>query len=109
VLLGPVVGYLLWSEIADVGAIGALGKMPTTTLVLLSACGVVTAFPLVCFASAARRLPLSAVGIFQYIAPSLSLGLAVSLYGEPFTDTHAVTFALIWSALVLYTWDGIRR
>ena len=108
VLLGPALGYLVWSEVAGFGAVTALRGLPAGTLVLLSACGLVTAFPLVCFASAARRLPLSAVGIFQYIAPSLSLGLAVWLYNEPFTATHAVTFTLIWGALALYTWDGFR-
>jgi len=84
-------------------------EIPAETLVWLAGCGIVTAFPLLCFASAARRLPLSAVGIFQYLAPSLSLLLAVFLYEEPFTSTHGVTFALIWSALVLYTTESFRK
>jgi chloramphenicol-sensitive protein RarD len=68
----------------------------------------VTAFPLACFASAASRLPLSVLGFFQYIAPCLSLGLAVWLYDESFTPVHGVTFSFIGSALVIFSWDGFR-
>jgi len=78
-------------------------------LALLAGGGVVTAFPLLCFASAARRLPLSVVGLFQYIAPSLALLTAVSLYDEPFTRAHGVAFALIWSGLAIFSWDGFLR
>jgi chloramphenicol-sensitive protein RarD len=76
---------------------------------LLVAAGPVTMFPLICFTMAARRLPLNVVGLFQYIGPTLSLLLAVFLFGEPFTRTHAVTFSLIWTALLLSTADGLAR
>jgi chloramphenicol-sensitive protein RarD len=108
-LLLPSLAYLVWGGEGHGASDAAL---PTWTLGrpgLVLACGLLTAFPLGCFASAARRLPLSAVGIFQYIAPSLSLGVAVGLYGEPFTRVHAITFALIWCALALYTWNGFAR
>jgi chloramphenicol-sensitive protein RarD len=68
----------------------------------------VTAAPLVCFASATRRLPLTAVGIFQYIAPSLALLLAVVWYGEPFTRDHAVAFGFVAVALSIFTLDALR-
>ena len=71
--------------------------------VLLIASGVVTALPLIWFASAARRLPLATVGILQYIAPSIALAIAVLFYDEPFTRAHAVAFACIWAALALYS------
>jgi chloramphenicol-sensitive protein RarD len=70
--------------------------------------GVVTAAPLVCFASAARRLPLAVLGIFQYIAPSLALLLAVGVYGEAFTTNHAVSFGCVAVALSIFSVDSFR-
>ena len=61
-----------------------------------------TTVPLLLFASAARRLPYSTLGMLQFIAPTLQLLVAVFLYGEPFTRAHAIAFAAIWSALALY-------
>ena len=49
------------------------------------------------------------MGFLQYLAPSISLVIAVFLYDEPFTQTHAITFALIWSALALVSGEAIRR
>ena len=88
---------------------GAVGSATLAEQALLVGSGVATALPLLLFASAARRLALSTLGLFQYIAPSLSLGVAVWLYDEAFTAAHAVTFGLIWCALALYTWDGFVR
>lgn len=68
---------------------------------LLLASGVLTAFPLYCFASAARLLPLSQLGFFQYISPSLQFLLAVVAFGEPFTARHARGFGCIWAALAI--------
>lgn len=76
---------------------------------LLLAAGPVTMLPLIWFTMAARRLPLNAVGLFQYIGPTLSLLLAVFFFHEPFTTTHAVTFSLIWAALALSTVDTFTR
>ncbi|MGD8689562.1 MAG: EamA family transporter RarD [Gammaproteobacteria bacterium] len=75
---------------------------------LLVAAGMVTILPLVWFANAARRLPLSMVGFFQYIAPTVNFILAISVYGEAFGADQTVTFVLIWAALGLYTWDAVR-
>lgn len=92
------------------GAIGnaTLGSSPTLTLLLVGA-GVVTSMPLLWFNNAAKRLQLSTLGFFQYLAPSLQLMLAVFLYGEPFTPTHAVTFGLIWTALLLYSTTSLLK
>jgi chloramphenicol-sensitive protein RarD len=87
---------------------GALANATPAVAGPLLAAGPLTALPLLWFASAARRLPLSTLGIFQYIAPTLSLLLAVFFYGEPFTRAHGVAFGLIWCALVLYTVDALR-
>ena len=70
--------------------------------------GPVTALPLLWFASAARRLRLSTLGLFQYLAPTLALLVAVFLYDESFTRAHAIAFLLIWSALALYSVDALQ-
>ncbi|MAG34618.1 MAG: protein RarD [Deltaproteobacteria bacterium] len=82
---------------------------PMTTQAYLSLTGVVTAVPLLLFHAATRRLPLVAVGMFQYIAPTITLGIATALYGESFTSNHAMGFGLVWLGLILFTLDSLRR
>ncbi|KTF15122.1 EamA family transporter RarD [Pseudoalteromonas sp. H105] len=79
-----------------------------TNLLLVSA-GVVTTLPLLCFTGAAKRLQYSTLGFFQYIGPSLMFILAVMLYGEVFSNERMVTFACIWSALAIFSWDSYRQ
>ena len=76
---------------------------------LVAGSGLVTALPLLAFASAARRLPLSLLGMFQYLAPTLTFLLAIGVYGEPFTFGHAVSFACVWVALALSMWEALAR
>ncbi len=76
---------------------------------LLIAAGLVTTAPLLCFAGAAVRIPLSMLGFFQYIGPSIMFVLAVSLYQEPFDMEKGITFAFIWTALAIFTVDMLRR
>ncbi len=71
--------------------------------------GVVTSLPLLCFNAAAVRLPLVILGMIQYLAPSLTLLLAVFYYGEPFTQSKAITFALVWVGLIIFTVEGLVR
>ena len=73
------------------------------------AAGVVTSLPLLWFGIAVRRLRLSTVGFIQYVTPSTQLLLAVWLYREPFTRTHAAAFGLIWASLALYTAEALRQ
>lgn len=75
---------------------------------LFIGCGVVTSLPLLWFNNAAKRLRLSTLGFFQYMAPSIQLILGVFLYREAFTLTHAVTFGLIWTALLIYTFTSLK-
>jgi chloramphenicol-sensitive protein RarD len=70
--------------------------------------GLLTAVPLFLFSFGARRLDLSTVGLIQYLAPSLQFGFAI-WYGEKFTAQSITTFALIWLALAIYSWDMIRK
>ncbi|MBK9302649.1 MAG: EamA family transporter RarD [bacterium] len=79
------------------------------TALLLAAGGIVTALPLIWFAEAARRLRYATVGFLQYLSPTLQFLLAVALFHEPFTASHAVAFGLIWAALGLYSWDALRH
>ncbi len=76
-------------------------------LLLLVLSGPVTALPLIWYASGARRLRYSTIGLFQYLAPTCIVLTAVFLFGEPFTQAHLVTFACIWTALAVYSTDSL--
>lgn len=102
-LIFPVcLGYLLWLGSDGVFATGGLG---IDLLLILS--GPITGVPMVLFVYAAQRLNLSTVGLLQYIGPTGQLVMGVLLYGESFTAGHAVAFACIWVALVLYSADTL--
>jgi chloramphenicol-sensitive protein RarD len=104
-ILAPLaLGLLLLRAHQGVGAFGR--ALPESAL--LAAAGPITAIPLVWFALGVRSLPLSTVGILQYLTPTLQFLLAVALYHEEFTRAHAVAFACIWVALALYTWDALH-
>lgn len=106
-ILAPIsLAYVAYMMASDQGAFMHLSV--TTDLLLIMA-GPLTAIPLLLFAAGARLVRLSTMGFLQYLAPSISLVLAVFLYGEEFTQAHAVTFALIWSALALVSWEALRR
>ncbi|OYD24427.1 EamA family transporter RarD [Oceanimonas baumannii] len=105
VLLIPAVLWL-WGLNS---ATGNLSANSTSLNLLLLAAGLITTIPLLLFAGAARRLQLSTLGFFQYLAPSLALLLGVLVYEEAFTTDKAITFALIWIALIVYSLDGIRQ
>ncbi len=102
----PALLYLLW-----LSAHGQLLLLPLSNHVnlLLIASGLPTILPLIWFNMAARRLPLSILGFFQYIAPSMSFLLAVYLYGEAFTFGHAIAFSAIWLGLVLVSIEPFQR
>jgi chloramphenicol-sensitive protein RarD len=103
-LLAPLAtAWLLHA--ASEGTTG-FGQSATTDALLLAA-GAITTAPLLMFAAAARRLPLSILGLFQYIAPSIQFVIALAL-GEPLHLVHLVTFALIWSGCALFAWDLVR-
>jgi chloramphenicol-sensitive protein RarD len=105
-LLTPLaVGYLLLSR--EHGTL-AFGHGSTARDVLLLLAGPITAIPLLFFAGAVRRLPLSTMGLLQYVAPSVQLLLAVLVYGEPFTSARAMAFTLIWTALAIFAVHSFR-
>ncbi len=100
----PALGYLVYLAARGTGSFGQAGA-PTT--LLLAFAGVATAIPLVMFAHGARRVPLTTLGILQYVAPTLQFLIGVVLYGESFTQARLIGFSLIWTALLLYTIEGV--
>ncbi|PTQ08124.1 EamA family transporter RarD [Vibrio splendidus] len=106
VMLPLAATYLLF--IAD-SPTSDFSMNPMQLNLLLVAAGVITTIPLLCFTGAATRLKLSTLGFFQYIGPSLMFLLAVLIYGEAFTSDKAITFAFIWGALVIFSFDGLRN
>ncbi len=102
-LFVPALLYLLYLASRGVGTFGHAGL----SSLLLALGGVVTATPLLMFAGAARRIPLSMLGVLQYIAPTLQFAIGVWVYGEEFSRTRLIGFCFIWAALVIYTWEGL--
>jgi chloramphenicol-sensitive protein RarD len=85
---------------------GLLGRQGLVVDGLLLGTGVITAVPLLCFGQAARRLPLTTLGLLQYIAPTLQLLLAVVVRGEQFWP-WAVSLAFIWTALLMFSVESL--
>ena len=98
--------YLAWSVFAGENAFirADLGLR----LVIIAA-GPVTAIPLLMFAAGARRIRLSTLGLLQFIAPTLQLLLGIWMFHEPFGAARMVGFVIIWSALALYSAEGLLR
>jgi chloramphenicol-sensitive protein RarD len=105
VMFVPALGFLLYREAAGVGAFAHQGAITTLLLVLA---GPVTSIPLLLFGYSARRVPLSMLGFMQYIAPTLQFLLGVFAYHEAFPLQRLVGFSIIWTALLVYTLEGVK-
>ena len=102
-VLAPVaLGVLVWLETSAQGTLTSQG--PGHAL-LLASTGIITAVPLLMFASAARRIPLSMIGLLQYVTPSMQLLIGVAVQGEPMTPGRWAGFGLVWLALAVLTVD----
>lgn len=99
-------GYLVWLGATGAGTFTTAGVDHT---LLLAASGVVTGLPLLLFSAAARRLPLTVVGMLQYLNPALQLLVGLLVFDEHMPPARWAGFALVWSALVLLTVDGTRQ
>lgn len=99
-------GYMIWMGTQGSGHFGA-GSVADT--VLLLACGLVTAVPLMLYANGAKGLRLSTIGILQYIAPTMILIIAIVAFKEPFGSAQMLAFPMIWAALALYTSALMRK
>jgi chloramphenicol-sensitive protein RarD len=106
-VLAPVaLGYLFW--------LGASGDSHFTGhgaghVLLLASSGVVTALPLLCFGGAATRVPLTRLGLMQYLTPTIQFILGVTVLGESMSAARWIGFAVIWVALALFTADSMRQ
>jgi len=85
------------------------GTISAGHTVLLVVAGVVTAIPLLLFAGAANRIPLSSIGLVQYLGPVLQLGCGVLIFHEPMPPARIAGFTLVWAALAVFTWDALRN
>lgn len=98
--------YLAWLTLQGSSAL-ASGALPVRVLLLAS--GPITAVPLLLFAAGARRIPMSTLGMLQYISPFLQLLSGVWLYHEHFDSQRLLGFAAIWLALIVYSGDSLWR
>ena len=105
-VLTPVaVGYLVVLGVTGDGTFTSHGAGHA---LLLASAGLVTALPLLAFGAAATRIPLSTLGVLQYLAPTLQLLCGLLVSHEPFGVPQAIGFGLVWVALVLFTSDLVR-
>ncbi|MEV5159330.1 EamA family transporter RarD [Streptomyces sp. NPDC053728] len=105
VLFVPALGFLVW-----LGASGDASFLSGGAGhgALLAATGLVTAIPLVCFGAAAIRVPLSVLGLLQYLAPVFQFALGILYFHEEMPPERWAGFGLVWVALTLLTWDALR-
>ncbi|WP_338243874.1 EamA family transporter RarD [Aurantiacibacter hainanensis] len=106
ILLPLVVGYLGWVQIYGGGV--ALGRDTLETLAIIAG-GPMTAVPLLLFATAARALPYTTIGFLQFISPTIVFLLGLTVFGEELKPAQLVCFALIWTAIALFTWDMLQN
>jgi chloramphenicol-sensitive protein RarD len=100
----PALVYLVYLE---VNGVAAFAHVDWRTTLLLAFSGVATAVPLLLFASGVRQIPMSTIGILQYIAPVIQFALGAFVYHEPFSTARWVGFAIVWLALTVYTVERI--
>jgi chloramphenicol-sensitive protein RarD len=107
VLFPLAAAYVAWLTMHGQNAF--INTDSNTTRLLLAAAGPITAIPLLLFASGARQIPLSVLGLLQYLSPTLQFLLGVWMFHEAFTADRLVGFVLIWAALALFAAEGLLR
>ena len=104
-VLAPVaLGYLVMLQANGDAQFGQNGALHTAMLI---GTGVVTALPLLCFGAAATRIPLSMIGMLQYLTPTLQFLIGVLLYEEPMTPARWVGFVIVWAACAVFTVESL--
>ncbi|MCA0144690.1 EamA family transporter RarD [Blastococcus sp. LR1] len=91
------------------GGDGTFATAGSGHALLLMSSGIATAIPLLLFATAARRIPLSTVGLLQYLTPLMQLSIGVFVYGEPMPPARLAGFVIVWVALAVFTADSLRH
>ena len=105
IMLAPFgLAYMVWLH--SQGAFHFV-QAPTTEQVIIAACGIVTLTPLMCFGASVKRISYTSVGIMQYITPSTSFLLSIFVFGEAFTQAKLITFACIWTSVILFAAESI--
>ncbi len=99
----PALGVIVGAGV--VGQSGLTRDWPFTAILLVGT-GVITTIPLLLFAAAARRIPLTLVGVLQYIAPTMQFLIGVFVYHEGFSFTQLIGFGMVWAALILFSLEG---
>ncbi|HUH98438.1 MAG TPA: EamA family transporter RarD [Anaerolineales bacterium] len=100
----PALAYLILCETTGRGAFLHSGLLHDW---MLAGAGLVTIVPLLLFSSAVPRVPLTTIGILQYINPTMQFLLGVLIYKEPFTHNDLVGFGLVWTGLILFWMEGL--
>ena len=93
---------LIYLVFVGVSSTGAFRQQSAATDLLLIGAGAVTTIPLLMFASAAKQIPLTVIGLLQYIAPTIQFLIGVFMYKEPFDQAHFIGFGIVWVALVIF-------
>lgn len=102
----PSIGYIIWTVSQGTSH---FFNGNTHDIALLLFAGPATAVPLILYAFGAKLLRYTTIGLMQYIAPTIVFLSAIFIFGEPFSHIQFIAFALIWSALVIYTWSMLRE
>ena len=105
VMLLPAFVYLL---VSTFNGSQTLGETNSLEIILLVASGCFTAAPLLLFANAVKEVPLSVIGLLQFLAPTAQFLLGVLVYDEPFDMMQLVGFIIIWSALIIFVTDNLN-
>lgn len=116
--LGSVLGLTLETGILFLPALaflaavelrgnGAFHQVDTPTKLLIASAGPITTLPLVLFAAAVQRIPLSTIGFLQFIAPTIQFLLGIFIYKEPFSRQQFVGFTFVWTAAIVFATEGI--
>ncbi|MEZ0095794.1 EamA family transporter RarD [Streptacidiphilus sp. EB129] len=107
----PACGYLVFLAVSGSSTLGRTvpGSYGWGHTALLMLCGVVTAVPLVAFGAAAVRVPLTTLGLLQYLTPVFQFALGVAVFHETMPADRWAGFALVWAALAMLTWDALRQ
>ena len=106
ILLLPALVYVGWLLAREESHF--LQTTPQDTVLML-ACGLITAVPLMVYANGAKLLKLSTIAIMQYIAPTMIFLTAVFVFDEPFGRARMIAFPMIWAALAIYTWSMVQQ
>jgi chloramphenicol-sensitive protein RarD len=102
----PALAVLVMLQVRGEATFGSAG---VGHVLLLVTSGIATAIPLMLFAAATRRVPLSTVGLLQYVTPLMQLAIGVYVYREPMPPARLAGFVIVWIALAVFTIDSLRQ